>query len=278
MTFWSEKSWRKTQISLVRYVSLTWQSTAWRADQMLSFLNLLRFGASCCCLLLLAMCCLQILLSHLNMFFPNVPHAITKNSQKITSVGSSMLSNTWCWAFVVTLRAAEWITSSVGSFMCLQMAWCWTFFVTGSSWMVHHQCGFFRVSLNGLILNSCSHTGSNWMIYHCCGSFQVSSKCLMLNILSHSESSWMVYHQCGLFHVSSNGLILNIWSATRSKWMFFHWCELFHVSSMPDVKEWEQLNGVSPLWVLSCASSKSIHVFCLPCWKLNWHTGIKCCS
>ena len=134
------------------------------------------------------------------------------------------------------------------------------------------------VSLNGLILNSCSHTGSNWMIYHCCGSFQVSSKCLMLNIFCHSESSWMVYHQCGLFHVSSNGLILNIWSATRSKWMFFHWCELFHVSSMPDVKEWEQLNGVSPLWVLSCASSKSIHVFCLPCWKLNWHTGIKCCS
>ena len=144
--------------------------------------------------------------------------------------------------------------------------------------MVHHQCGFFRVSLNGLILNSCSHTGSNWMIYHCCGSFQVSSKCLMLNIFCHSESSWMVYHQCGLFHVSSNGLILNIWSATRSKWMFFHWCELFHVSSMPDVKEWEQLNGVSPLWVLSCASSKSIHVFCLPCWKLNWHTDIKCCS
>ena len=136
------------------------------------------------------------------MFFPNVPHAITKNSQKITSVGSSMLSNTWCWAFVVTLRAAEWITSSVGSFMCLQMAWCWTFFVTGSSWMVHHQCGFFRVSLNGLILNSCSHTGSNWMIYHCCGSFQVSSKCLMLNIFCHSESSWMVYHQCGLFHVA----------------------------------------------------------------------------
>ena len=46
-------------------------------------------------------------------------------------------SNTWCWEFVVTLRAAEWITSSVGSFMCLQMAWCWTFFVTGSSWMVY---------------------------------------------------------------------------------------------------------------------------------------------
>ena len=68
----------------------------------------------------------------LHMFFQNVPHAITKNSQKITSVGSSMLSNAWCWAFVVTLRAAEWITSSVGSFMCLQMAWCWTFFVTGS--------------------------------------------------------------------------------------------------------------------------------------------------
>ena len=39
---------------------------------------------------------------------------------------------------------------------------------------------------------------------------------------------------------------------------------------LPDVEEWEQLNNVSPLWVLSCASSKSIHVFCPPCWKLNW--------
>ena len=41
------------------------------------------------------------------------------------------------WAFVVTLRAAEWITSSLGSFMCLQMSWCWIFFVTGSSWIVY---------------------------------------------------------------------------------------------------------------------------------------------
>ena len=51
MTFWSEKAWRITQILLAKYASLTWQSTAWRADQMLSFLNLLCFGASCCCLL-----------------------------------------------------------------------------------------------------------------------------------------------------------------------------------------------------------------------------------
>ena len=77
------------------------------------------------------------LFSRLNMFFPNVPHSNTKNSQKITSVGSSMLSNTWCWAFVVTLRAAEWITSSVGFFLFLQMAWCLTYLVTRSSWMVY---------------------------------------------------------------------------------------------------------------------------------------------
>ena len=43
---------------------------------------------------------------------------------------------------------------------------------------------------------------------------------------------------------------------------------------LPDIEEWEQLKGLSPLWVLSCASSKSICVFCLPCWKLNWHTDI----
>ena len=163
--------------------------------------------------------------------FPNVPHAITKNSQKITSVGSSMLSNTWCWAFVVTLRAAEWITSSVGSFMCLQMAWCWTFFVTGGSWMVHHQCGFFCVSLNGLILNSCSHTGSNWMVCHQCGFFHVLLKYLILSICSHTGSSWIVFLQCEFFHVSSNHLTLSICSHTESSWIVFLQCGFFHVSS-----------------------------------------------
>ena len=44
--------------------------------------------------------------------------------------------------------------------------------------------------------------------------------------------------------------------------------------TLPDVEEWEQLKGLSPFWVLSCASSKSICVFCLPCWQLNWFTDI----
>ena len=123
----------KENTLLVRYVSLTRQSTAWRADQMLSLLNLLRFGC-CCCLL----CVVDKYYWAIWICISQTFHLLLqKNSQKITSVGSSMLSNTWCWAFVVTLRAAEWITSSVGSFMCLQMAWCWTFFVTGSSWMVY---------------------------------------------------------------------------------------------------------------------------------------------
>ena len=50
MTFWSEKAWRKTQISLVKYASLTWQSTAWWANQMLtpeSFALQLLFPAMC---------------------------------------------------------------------------------------------------------------------------------------------------------------------------------------------------------------------------------------
>ena len=121
MTFWSEKSWRKTLILLVRYVSLTWQSIAWRADQMLSFLNLLHFGASCCCLLLLAMCCLQILLSHLNMFFPNVPHAITKKCQKNHQYGF--------------IHAFKHLMLSICSYI-------------ESSWMNYLQCEFFLVSPN----------------------------------------------------------------------------------------------------------------------------------
>ena len=71
MIFWSEKAWRKTQISHGKYASLTWQSTAWWANQMLtpeSFALQL--------LLLPAMCCQQILLCHLNTLFPNLPHAI----------------------------------------------------------------------------------------------------------------------------------------------------------------------------------------------------------
>ena len=68
MTFWSEKAWRITQILLAKYASLTWQSTAWRADQMLTPESLE--------LLLSAMCCQQILLCHLNTLFPNLPHAI----------------------------------------------------------------------------------------------------------------------------------------------------------------------------------------------------------
>ena len=57
MTFWSEKAWRKTQISLVKYVSLTWQSKAWRADQ-----NLLRFGCCCCLLCVVYKYCWAILI------------------------------------------------------------------------------------------------------------------------------------------------------------------------------------------------------------------------
>ena len=154
MTFWSEKAWRKTQILLGKYASLTWQSTAWRDDQMLTPES---FALQ---LLLPAMFRQQILLCHLRIPFSQtfyIPY----------------FSYTWCWAFVVTLRAAEWITSSLGSLMCLQMAWCWTLFVSGSSWMVYYWCGFFRVSLNGLILNICCHTRSNWIIYSCCGFFHV---------------------------------------------------------------------------------------------------------
>ena len=82
-----------------------------------SLLNLLPF--SCCCCLLCVVnnyCCV------IRMRYSQTFHM-------------QYFSNTWCWAFVVTLRAAEWITSSLGSFMCLQMSWCWTFLVTGSSWI-----------------------------------------------------------------------------------------------------------------------------------------------
>ena len=116
-TFWSEKVWRKPQILLVKYASLTWQSTAWRTNQMLTP-ELLPF--SCCCLLCVVnnYCCAIW-----------IPYSQTFHMQ--------YFSNTWCWAFVVTLRAAEWITSSVGFFLFLQMAWCLTYLVTGSSWMVY---------------------------------------------------------------------------------------------------------------------------------------------
>ena len=69
---------------------------------------------------------------------------------------------------------------------------------------------------------------------HQCG-FIHAFKHLMLSICSYIESSWMDYLQCGFFHVSSNGLMLNI---------FCHW---------------EQLNGSSPVWVLSCLFKSGSH-------------------
>ena len=46
----------------------------------------------------------------------------------ITSVDSFMLLQVaWCCAFVVTLGAAEWFITSVDSFMLLQVAWCCAF-------------------------------------------------------------------------------------------------------------------------------------------------------
>ena len=80
-----------------------------------------------------------------------------------------------------------------------------------------------------------------------------------------------------------------VWVLSR----LFKWLEIEHLKShweqlncfsmvwtlsflftLPDVEEREQLKGLSLFWVLSCVSSKSICVFCLPCWKLNWHPDI----
>ena len=105
----------KRKILLVKYASLTWQLLE---PTRYSLLNLLPFSRCCCLLCVVNKYCCAIWIPSSQTF--HMPY----------------FSNTWCWAFVVTLKAAEWITSRVGSFMCLQMAWCWTFFVTGSSWMV----------------------------------------------------------------------------------------------------------------------------------------------
>ena len=155
-----------------------------------SLLNLLPF--SCCCLLFVVnnYCCAIW-----------IPYSQTFHMQ--------YFSNTWCWAFVVTLRAAEWNISSVGFFLCLQMAWYSTYFVTG---------------INGLKLNICSHTRSNWMID---SSLLWFLSCLFkvpdVEHFCHSGSTWMVYHKYGFFHVSLYGLTLNIWSHNGSNWIVFQW-------------------------------------------------------
>ena len=180
------------------------------------------------------------------------------------------LSHYWVSMFI---SCAEVLQLNILIYDFLSFAKMWMTFHNASSRMVCHQCGFFRVASNDMIGCFWSHTGCIWMVYHQCAFFRVSS--MHLSTCIHTGSSWMVYPQCGFFHISLNGLTLHIWSHTRSNWMVWTVACLF---TLLDVEEWEQLNGLSPFWVLSCASSKSIHLFCLPCWKLNLHIGIKCCS
>ena len=73
---------------------------------------------------------------------------------------------------------------------------------------------------------------------------------LMLRICNYNESSWMDYLQSEFFHGSSNGLILNICSHTRSNW--FITAVVSFMSLQTFLSQWEQLNGLSLVWVLSC--------------------------
>ena len=130
MTFWSEKSWRKTQILLGRYVSLTWQSTAWRADQMLSFLNLLCFGASCCCLLFVCYALSTNIVEPFEYVFPKCSTCYYKKISKNHQCGF--------------IHAFKHLMLSICSYI-------------ESSWMDYLQCGFFHVSSNGLMLNIFCH-------------------------------------------------------------------------------------------------------------------------
>ena len=58
----------------------------------------------------------------------------------LTSVDSFMLLQVaWCYAFVVTLGAAKWFIKSEDSFMNLQITWFWAFVLEQSSWMVVHH-------------------------------------------------------------------------------------------------------------------------------------------
>ena len=157
--FGLKKAWRKTQM-LLKYASLTWQFTAWQANQMLTPES---FALQ---LLLPAMCCQQILLCHLNTLFPkpstcHIFHLMLSvcsynesswmdyiqseffhgsSNGLILNICSHTRSN-WiiyhCCGFFnvpsnifVTVGAAEWFITSVGSFMSLVMAWHWTFEVT----------------------------------------------------------------------------------------------------------------------------------------------------
>ena len=84
----------------------------------------------------------------------------------------------------VTLRAAEWFITSVGSFMSLQMAWYWTFEVPLGA----NECFFTGVnsfmSLQCLMLRN----GSNWMVYHLCGFFLVQVQNQFMCFVFHVEN------------------------------------------------------------------------------------------
>ena len=121
MTFWSENSWRKTQISLVRHVSLISLPTAWWADPMLSLLNLLPFG--CCCLLCVVnkYCC-AIWICCSETFHMLLQKVLKKSPVWVHP----------CFFKHLMLSICSYIESSCMDFL---------------------QCGFFHVCSNGLMLN-----------------------------------------------------------------------------------------------------------------------------
>ena len=157
--------------------------------------------------------------------------------------------------------AAKWFLFRVGPFMVNQIG----------AWMVYLLCGPFHGGSNGI----------RKMISHLCGSFHAPLKWKIVKMAVHNLSRYMasllwirqmVSLQCGPFHGVSNGSLnrlipsvghfmclqsgfFHVYSNCFSDWMLCHILNRQMASLLCALSwciKWEQENGFSPVWVLSC--------------------------
>ena len=136
---------------------------------------------------------------------------------------------TWVTELLITRWAAEWLLISVDSFMGLQTTY----------------------------LNNCSHTLNSWMVSHLCEFGHVFARHLIAWISWHTLSSWMflisVDSFMGLQTTWCWTLVVTLWTA---EWFLTCVNSFMSLQPQPDclnfLTHFEQLNGFSSVWILSC--------------------------
>ena len=110
-------------------------------------------------------------------------------------------------------------------FYCMDF-WIWSY--NGISSMIYHQYGFFHVSSNHLMMRICSYIDNSSRFITSVGTFVCK-----VRVFFPVEACLCVFYFC-------------------SVWWHFLSCLLLLFESVNFVLHLVQLNGFSPVWILSC--------------------------